>query len=198
MLQRNTLIKMIFNQSNATCHIFTFKEGLLSLLAHDLKLKVSNFKIIVKDSLDGSSPWQEVIANFDTTSIQTVCAMKDDIEDLKILSKQDCVDINKNITNDILHSKKFSTIQFKSNSISGSADNFVIIGHLTICNVARQIKITIKQFKGQYQAKITLNQSDFNIKPFSALMGAMTIKPEVTIKIMLPCSTQPPTTAPHI
>ena len=184
---------MIFNQSNATCYIFTFKDGLLSLLAHDLKLKVLRFKINIEDSPKASSPWLQANATFDATSIQTVCAIKGGIEDLKILSKQNCIDINKNIANDILRSKKFLAIQFKSNSISGLADNFVIIGQLTICNVTRQIKVPLKQFKGQYQAKITLNQTDFNIKPFSALMGAMTIKPEIMIRIaMLPSSTKVP------
>lgn len=174
---------MIFNQFNASCFIFTFKDGLLSILAHDLKLKCSHFKITIECSPQDPSLWQQVSATFDTTSIKTVCALKNGQENLTILSKQDYVDIERNIANDVLNLKKFLSINFKSDNISNSPDGFIIKGQLTICNVTRKINIPVKRSKDKYLIKMILDQTDFHIKPFSALMNTMKVKPKIIVKI---------------
>lgn len=68
-----------FDASRADCHIFTFKEGLLSAVAHDLKLRVGRFEVQVE-----SEPWS-VSARFEVASLEVVCAMKEGREDASIL-----------------------------------------------------------------------------------------------------------------
>jgi hypothetical protein len=58
-----------YDASSAKVLVFTFKEGLLSAAAHDLKLEVTKFTVDV----EGTS----VRAEFDATSLRVVTPMKD-------------------------------------------------------------------------------------------------------------------------
>ena len=58
--------------STAEVLVFTFKEGLLSPLAHDLKLRVTRFSLEVAETSDS------VAAEFDPRSLVVLTAMKQD------------------------------------------------------------------------------------------------------------------------
>ena len=60
-----------YDSSNASCVVFTFKEGLLSPVAHDLRISVTRFSVL----LDGAR--STVTATFDTGSLLVDTAMKD-------------------------------------------------------------------------------------------------------------------------
>ena len=70
----------IFDQSNAECHIYTFKDGFLATLAHDLKLKASRFEIKIREEAKDACLWQSTDATFDATGIRVVCAIKNGVE----------------------------------------------------------------------------------------------------------------------
>ena len=55
-----------YSSENAECFIYTFKEGLLSKVAHDLKLKVNGFEIRWENG--------EIQADFDPSSIEVLYA----------------------------------------------------------------------------------------------------------------------------
>lgn len=175
-----------YDSSNAECHIYTFKEGLLSTLAHNLKLVVTNFKIEVAFLKDYSPQKINLIkAVFDTKSIRTVCAIKDGKEMLESLTKEDCKDIEMNISKLVLNTDEFPKIYFRSKDISNENNKLIITGKLTICGVTRLIVLPVQILKDNYALDITLNQKDFGITPFSALWGAIKIKPEIKIKLNL-------------
>ncbi len=182
----NKHIITTFDQSTATCHIFTFKEGLLSLVAHDLKLQVLKFKISVEGNPSTLPVWKGVRATFDPASITTVCAMHDGQEKQNRLNKQDCLDIERNMANDVLRTKEHPRIDFCSKVVSGSHDNFVVKGHLTICGTTRAISVPVEREDNAHVVKVTMDQRDFGIRPFTALMGTMKIKPDILIRIELP------------
>jgi hypothetical protein len=58
-----------FNESQAECLVFTFKDGLLSKIAHDLKVQVTRLVVDVTPVA--------VRAEFDLQSLRVVVAMKD-------------------------------------------------------------------------------------------------------------------------
>ena len=58
-----------YDQNTAECFVYTYKEGVLSAVAHDLKLRVGAFWLTV-DPQDSA-----VSASFDPNSIEVVCAM---------------------------------------------------------------------------------------------------------------------------
>jgi len=64
------------NASSGKLCVYTFKEGFLSAVAHDLLIDVTNFtmKLNVPDaSVHSASVEAEILAN----SLKVVCAMKD-------------------------------------------------------------------------------------------------------------------------
>src|SRR5205085_12301633 len=63
-----------FDQSSAECLVFTRKEGLLSAVAHNLKIRVTKFVIDVDEAA------RTVEGRFDSGSLRVVCAMQGDVE----------------------------------------------------------------------------------------------------------------------
>jgi len=97
-----------FDAYNSECLLFSFKDGLLARLAHDLKLQVERFSIEVDES-DRS-----IQATFDPSSISVVCAQIDGRDDPSTLSKGDKKKIYDNVTKDVLRVRKFPDICFDS------------------------------------------------------------------------------------
>jgi hypothetical protein len=177
-----------FNSSNAECFIYTFKEGLLSSFAHDLKLEVSEFEIEIGHH-DGVHPPEKgffVNAVFDAASVRAVCAMKDGVESPGTLLPKDIKEIENNTAETVLQSSRFPRIQFRSEDISANPDNLKITGKLTVCRATRTVTVTVERRTDKCVATATVNQPDFGIKPFSALLGAIRVKPDVAILVRAP------------
>lgn len=174
---------LTYNQSNAACHIYTYKRGILSSLAHDLKLRVAKFEIKVVGNTSDASTGRNIKAVFEAKSVRTVCSMRNKEKSPFELSARDCRDIDRNIDSAVLRPAQFPEIHFRSKGIIGTTGCYQIAGELTLCGVTRTLKFPVKMFKTHYSAEVILDQRDFGITPFSALMGAMQIKPEILIKI---------------
>ena len=67
-----------YDQNTAECFVYTYKEGVLAAVAHDLKLRVGAFWFTV-DPQDSA-----VSASFDPNSIEVVCAMLRNMGELGI------------------------------------------------------------------------------------------------------------------
>lgn len=156
--------------------VFTFKEGLLSTVAHDLQIKVNRFEIVV-DPVTCA-----VRARIEAGSLEVVCAMKDGREDPGTLSASNKADIQDNIRKDVLNSAKFISIVFESTSVSDTA----VTGKLTLHGVTREIRLAVRQEGARRVGEVRLDQREFGIKPYSALLGALKIQPEVLVRISLP------------
>ncbi|MBF0594553.1 MAG: YceI family protein [Candidatus Omnitrophica bacterium] len=174
-----------YNQTNASCQIFTFKNGFLSSLAHDLKLQALKFEIKVTDSAQDSTIWKKINAVFEAASIHTVCAMKNGKPAHQTLSSRDLRDIDWNTKTAVLRPAAFPDIAFRSKSISSAPGGYLVTGELTLCGITRAAMIPVRRMKKSYVVNTTLDQRDFGITPFSALMGAMQVKPEIRIRLEL-------------
>ena len=168
------------DQSTAECVVFTYKEGLLSSVAHDLKIQVTQFGISIPETEDS------VVATFDAASLRVQCAVKDGEEMPRTLSKRDKRKTEANITKDVLRSRRFPEIQFRSSSVVRDDDVCQLKGELTLCGKTRAIELNAKLGPEGWTTEAWINQSDYGIKPFSALMGAMKVKPRVKVWIRIP------------
>ena len=175
-----------FDPSNSECSVFTFKDGFLSVVAHDLKFKVSKFEINAQMKVRGEdlSHWGiSIKAVFDAMSLRTVCAMKRGEELSGVLTPGDRRDIEKNTVDAVLEAGRFPEIRFSSTDVSGDRSHLSVKGKLTLCGVTRTIVVPVVRQKSRYVAEVTLDQTDFGIKPFSALFGAMKVRPEITVRL---------------
>ncbi len=167
-----------FDATTAQCHVFTFKEGALSALAHDLELEVGRFVIEV-------GPDQAVEARFEAGSVRVLHAIKDGRP--SEMSAGDKRKIEGNIADDVLASRRHPEIRFTAGKVTPSGDGFVLAGELTLHGKTRPLEVRTRAAEGGKQvAEITLHQPDFGIKPFSAMLGTLKIKPDVKVRVTLP------------
>lgn len=170
-----------FHQDNADVLVFTFKEGLLSAIAHDLKIRVTRFAIEVDDET------KVIDARLDPTSLRVVTAMKNGAEAPGALSDSDKRKIEQHIVDDVLHAKKFPEIRFVSTSLEeDDATGYRVRGQLTLHGQTHELAF-VSRTDGEGQvAEIKIDQPRFAIPPFSAMLGTLKIKPEVLVRVALP------------
>jgi polyisoprenoid-binding protein YceI len=157
--------------SSAEVLVFTFKEGLLSAVAHDLKITVTKFGLDV----DGDS----VKAEFDAGSLKVRCAMKDGQENPSALPGFAHGEIEKNVVNDVLEAKKHPVIRFETTSITDAQ----VKGRLSLHGQTRDVVGTRKDAGGRKVAEFRIDQREFGIKVYSAMLGTLKIKPEVVVRV---------------
>jgi polyisoprenoid-binding protein YceI len=153
----------VFDERSASVHVFTFKDGLLSAVAHDLELRFERFTIEASESA--------VKATFDLASLRVVRAVPD------AMPRAFHGEIEKNIERDVLQTRKFPEATFVSTSIAHDE----VVGTLTLHGVAREVRVVRSGMGGHAR----IDQRAFGIKPFSAMMGTLKIKPEVRIEVLL-------------
>ena len=160
-------------------YILTYKEGILSPIAHDLKIRVERFDI----SYDREG--ERVVGVFDSASLKVVCAMRDGAEDHAAVSDADKVKIERNIARDVLATRRHPSINFIGR-VDRTAVPLRLLGTLTLCGRQREIEVCLKEGDGVLEGACELHQPDFGIKPFSALLGALKIRPTVTVLFNVP------------
>lgn len=169
-----------FDAYNSECLLFSFKDGLLARLAHDLKLQVERFSIEVDES-DRS-----IEATFDPSSISVVCAQIDGRDDPSTLSKGDKKKIYDNVTKDVLRVRKFPEIRFDSTSVVERGDGYAVQGTLQMHGKSRGIQASIRAEGSRWITELRLHQPDFGIKPYTAALGGLKVKPDVLVRVSVP------------
>jgi hypothetical protein len=165
-----------FDQRTAECHVFTFKEGALSALAHDLEIGVGRFTIDVTDEL-------AVDARFEVGSLTVLHAIKDGRP--HAMADGDKRKIERNIADDVLDARRYPEIRFRAAKAAPAGDGFVLAGELSLHGKTRPLEIKTRLANGTQLAEVTLHQPDFGIKPFSAMLGTLKIKPDVKVRLSL-------------
>ena len=170
-----------YDQSNSECFVLTFKEGLLSKIAHDLKISVTRFRV----SIDPTGP--SVVARFDPGSLVVTAVMSQGAEDANGLSAADKDKIAEQIAGDVLHASRHPQIEFRSSSVSPlPGGGYDIRGALSLHGVTREVT-TVTRLQGERQVvDLELHQPDFGITPFKAMMGTLKVKPHVRIQLSVP------------
>ncbi|MFK7929729.1 MAG: YceI family protein [Myxococcota bacterium] len=169
---------MIVDASKAQCLIFTYKDGLLSRVGHDLKLRCDDFSVTLEEG--------RVAATFNPDAFTCVTALKNGRDNPSALSVKDKRQIIDNLRKSVLEPKRFSSIRFSSTQVSIEGNAMKIRGDLTLHGATRSIEVTARRVSGEWTAEVELHQPDFGIKPFTALMGTLKVKPKVRIRMVVP------------
>lgn len=169
-----------FTADTAECHVFTFKEGVLSKLAHDLLLKVTKFSVDVE--LENS----HVGASFDASSLRVVTAMKKGEPDATALSDEQKAEIEENIRKSVLQSDKFPEVHFVGTKLEPTEAGFAVEGRLHLCGAIGQLSAVTVVDNGRQRTEVELHQPDYGIKPYRAMMGALKVKPDVKVVLSIP------------
>ena len=164
-----------WNASTAECLVFTFKAGLLAGVAHDLKLRVERFEIVLDD--------QGIRARFDAGSLRVVCARAGGKDDPGALSDRDRREIEGNIVRDVLDARRHPAIEFRSPLPKGEGR---FEGTLSIRGRERPIALALHREADRGVVDSVIHQPEFGIRPYTAMLGALRIQPDVRVRITVP------------
>ncbi len=171
-----------FDAKSAEVLLFSYKDGLLAKVAHDLKMRVDEFSIDVADDLSS------VKATFQANRVSVLTAMKDGRDDQGTLSDGDKKKILANISDDVLASRRYPTVSFESTGVREQGNTRVVTGNLTLHGQTRSVTATVREDGAHWTTDVTLQQTQFGIKPYNALMGALKVKDDVRVTVRVPKS----------
>lgn len=161
--------------------VHTFKEGFLSVVAHDLLIEVTQFTVNLTVPDAGTQPFS-VDAEIQANSLKVVCAMKEGRQQPDTLKTKDKADIEEATSKDVLHPAKFPTICFRSTDVQGKTGGYHVKGELTLHGTTRPVEFDVAVANdNDVTGKITLSQKDFGIKPYKALLGTLKVKNELDV-----------------
>lgn len=173
---------------NIYVQVFKDAETLAASLSHDHVVKAKGWT--------GSVTW-------DSTSPATckvelslpVAQLENDAPDLRkkvgydsVLDDGDRAEVKKHMLDtDQLNAAKFPTISFKATKCEGTGSSIKVSGDFTLHGVSKPVTVPMTitadgntlTAKGSFKAK----QSDYGITPFSALLGQLKNKDEMTFTI---------------
>lgn len=170
-----------FDQGSAECLVATFKEGLLSAVAHDLLLRVERFRVEV-------DPERRVVAgSFDPASLRVVDAVRDGRPAPGVLTAANKSEIESNVARWVLEPDRHPEIRYASTSVEDRPEGgFAVDGALALHGVERPLRVLVEPDGTGFLARATVHQPDFGIRPYSALLGALRVRADVEIRLRLP------------
>lgn len=167
---------LTFDPDNARVEVLTFKEGLLSPMAHDLCIRVTAFDIEIEDG--------RVEGHFDLSSLIVVSALEDGEENRGALSAGDKKKIQKAIRNDVLHTQRYPECVFEADL--HDLEDEQVAGELELHGEEGEITADVQTQDGGVCVSVKVHQPDFGIKPYSAMLGSLRIRPDVIIRVFFP------------
>lgn len=173
--------------SAAKIHVFTYKDGLLARLAHDLRLSLRRFEI--------HREGDEVRARFWPSSLQVDgVVLRSGALDAGALSESDSRKITGNIADSVLLLAKHPEVGFRGRIVEGGA---AIAGELTLVGKTAPLRVEVGADAGRLHAEVTLVPSRWGVAPYKALAGAIKLQDRVLVTLDLPVDPAGGTTTPE-
>ena len=156
--------------ASAKCLVFVEKAGVLAAVGHDLTLRVERFEIELEPGA--------VHGCFDAASLRVVAPAA--------LSAQDRREIEATIAKSILDAPGHPWIRFESKSLVEDGPVRRIDGALSIRGRERPLAVAVRRDGERAAAEARIHQPDFGIKPYTAMLGALRIKPDIRVRLTAP------------
>jgi hypothetical protein len=162
--------------SAASVRVFTFKDGLLSRLAHDLQIRATDWEIVV----DGDA----VRGRFGLAGLRVDGAVEHGrVIDGK-LSSSDRAKIERTMADDVLELRRHPVAMFE-----GVLDREAlrVRGELTMHGRTVELApLVIREDGDRLVLEVSLMPSRWGIAPYRALAGALKLQDRVVIRLSLP------------
>jgi polyisoprenoid-binding protein YceI len=160
---------------NGTLHVKTYREGVAAKVGHDLVIEVTRWEGHVEIADDPAASSVELSA--DSRSLE----VRSGERGVKPLTDKDRAEIRKNIDEKILRGQP---IAFRSTSVRPAGDQLAVDGELTMGGSTRPVSARLDvDAGGRVSGTIPLVQSEWGIKPYRGLMGALKVRDDVEIVI---------------
>lgn len=172
----------------STVTVYAYKDGLLSSLGHDHTIAARNVTGTV--TVDPARPEGGRVSF--TVPVRSLEVLDPGVSD------DDRASVARNMHADVLETEKHPTIEFRSVEVRRSARTAAapgkpgttvveidVLGDLTIRGTTKRVTlpVTLTLDAGTVRARgeVTIDQPDFGIEPYSALLGAIKVRRDVKI-----------------
>jgi polyisoprenoid-binding protein YceI len=161
--------------SNIDLFVYTDREGALSAVGHDLKLRANRFAV----DRDGD----HVHVAVKSDSLTAEARVLDSGE--KPVSLVDRKVIERNAAKDVLKASKYPEIVYDGTIADRTDDGFQLEGKLTLLGKTAPLTVAFAKSDGRWRGEAVIHQPDWGIKPYKTMLGALKIKPEVRVEVFV-------------
>jgi polyisoprenoid-binding protein YceI len=160
--------------ANGTLSVRTGRTGAVAKVGHDLLLEVTAWEATLELADDASRSRLQLSA--DSSSLR----VREGTGGMTELGDDDRANIEQTIGEEVLHGRD---IAFGSTAASREGDRLRFEGQLTIDGTARPLsfELTVDQ-AGAVSGSAKLRQTEWGIKPYSTLFGALKVADEVEVR----------------
>jgi YceI-like domain len=155
-----------FGPENATLTVRTKRQGAASKAGHDLLIEVTSWSA----TLDQES----ITLSADSSSLRVL----EGTGGMMALGDDDKAGIAQTIEEEVL---KGTPIEFRSTSVEPGPGT--VTGELELAGERRPIAFELSSADGRITGTATLKQTDWGMKPYSALFGTLKVADEVVVEI---------------
>lgn len=160
----------------------TSREGLAAQAGHDLTIEVTRWSGTVVVADDPSASTVEVTADSGSLSV------REGTGGVKPLSERDKREIAQTART-LLRTDRHPEIGFASTAVRPGGRGGVVEGTLTLLGNSRPARLEITDLDGgRYRATCRVVQSEYGIKPYAALFGALKLADPVKVELDLDLS----------
>jgi polyisoprenoid-binding protein YceI len=160
---------------NAKLLVRTGRTGGAAKAGHDLLLEVTAWSATIDAGAEPSDT--KLMLTADASSMQ----VREGTGGIKPLGAKDRDSIAKTIDDDVL---KRTPIEFRSTSVSPNTNGGLqVIGELELFGRKAPVSFVLAADSGRLTGTATINQTDWGIKPYTALFGALKVADEVEVEI---------------
>jgi polyisoprenoid-binding protein YceI len=162
--------------SDGVLSVRTGRTGAVAKAGHDLLLHVKGWSASVAIGEDPSA--MSIALEVDGASLRVI----EGTGGMKALDDDDRADIHTTIDAEILMERE---VTFRSTEVAPAPDDcLAVTGDLTILGTSRPVAFPLTLADdGTLHAEMVIRQSDWGIKPYSALFGALKVADEVHVAI---------------
>jgi polyisoprenoid-binding protein YceI len=160
-----------FGPDNASLTVETGRSGAAAKAGHDLVIEVTSWEATLEVGDNGS-----LELSADSTSLH----VREGKGGMQALGDDDKADIRKTIDKDIL---KKQDIKFTSSNVESAGDALKVSGDLALGDTSNPITFELSESGGTLTGSAPIKQTDWGIKPYSALFGALKVNDEVKVVV---------------
>jgi polyisoprenoid-binding protein YceI len=168
--------------ADGTLQVRTYREGVAQKVGHDLIIDVGQWEGVAEVGGDGSLSAVQLDA--DPRSLQ----VREGLRGIKPLTDKDRADIRNTIDEKVLMGRR---IGFRSTAVETGDDGLTVRGELELVGTGRPVSFELEAAAdGRVRGTLLVTQSDWGIKPYRGLMGALKVRDtvEVVLDVALPAT----------
>jgi hypothetical protein len=155
----------------------TYREGLAQRVGHDLVIDVGSWKASAEVGEDGTP--SAVRLEADPRSLR----VREGSHGVKPLSDGDRADIERTIDEKILGGRP---IAFRSTAVESADGGLTVHGELELVGTKRQASFELSAGDGRVRGTLPVTQSEWGIKPYRGMMGALKVRDTVEVVLDVP------------